>query len=73
MVPASLDFWRANLNREASSDGTSIPSDNLNPTALARVVQRVEHVDRESTLVEHVGPPDAVDCELGDFGVVGSQ
>jgi hypothetical protein len=33
MVPASFDFWRANLNREASSAGTSIPSESLNPTA----------------------------------------
>ena len=33
MVPASFDFWRANLNREASSGGTSIPSQSLNPTA----------------------------------------
>jgi hypothetical protein len=32
MVPASFDFWLANLNREASSAGTSIPSDSLNPT-----------------------------------------
>ena len=33
MVPASFDFCLANLNREASSAGTSIPSDSLNPTA----------------------------------------
>ena len=33
MVPASFDFWLANLNREASSAGTPIPSDSLNPTA----------------------------------------
>ena len=33
MVPASLDFWVANLNREASSAGTSIPTESLNPTA----------------------------------------
>ena len=33
MVPASFDFCRANLNREASSSGTSIPSESLNPTA----------------------------------------
>ena len=33
MVPASFDFWVANLNREASSSGTSIPSESLNPTA----------------------------------------
>jgi len=33
IVPASFDFWRANLNREASSVGTSIPSESLNPTA----------------------------------------
>ncbi len=32
MVPASFDFWRANLN-EANSGGTSMPSDSLNPTA----------------------------------------
>ncbi len=33
MVPASFDFCRANLNRGASSAGTSIPSESLNPTA----------------------------------------
>lgn len=33
ITPASLDFWRANLNRSTSSSGTSIPSDSLNPTA----------------------------------------
>src|SRR3954452_4988519 len=33
IVPASFDLCRANLNREASSSGTSIPSDSLNPTA----------------------------------------
>jgi hypothetical protein len=33
MVPASFDFCLANLNREASSAGTSIPSESLNPTA----------------------------------------
>ena len=32
MVPASFDFWRANLN-EPNSAGTSIPSESLNPTA----------------------------------------
>ena len=33
IVPASLDFCRANLKRSASSSGTSMPSDSLNPTA----------------------------------------
>jgi len=33
MVPASFDLCLANLNREASSSGTSIPSESLNPTA----------------------------------------
>jgi hypothetical protein len=33
MVPASFDRCRANLNFEASSAGTSIPSESLNPTA----------------------------------------
>ncbi len=32
MVPASFDFWRANLN-ESNSAGMSIPSESLNPTA----------------------------------------
>jgi len=32
MVPASFDFWRANLN-ESNSGGMSMPSDSLNPTA----------------------------------------
>ena len=31
-VPASFDFWRANLNFESSS-GISMPSESLNPTA----------------------------------------
>src|ERR1700722_362343 len=34
ITPASLDFWRANLKpAAASSSGTSMPSDSLNPTA----------------------------------------
>jgi hypothetical protein len=33
MVPASLDFCLANLNREASSAGTSIPYESFEPTA----------------------------------------
>jgi hypothetical protein len=33
IVPASLDLWRANLNRDASSSGISIPSESLKPTA----------------------------------------
>src|SRR3984885_715706 len=32
-TPASFDFWRANLKRDASSSGTSMPSASLNPTA----------------------------------------
>jgi hypothetical protein len=31
MVPASFDFSLANLNREASSAGTSIPFEELEP------------------------------------------
>jgi hypothetical protein len=64
MVPASFDFWRANLNREASSAGTSIPSESLNPTAPLRgVVDGVHHVDRQAALVEDVGHPDIRDLE----------
>ena len=33
IVPANFDFCRANLKRDASSSGTSIPSESLNPTA----------------------------------------
>ena len=33
IVPASFDFCLANLKRVASSSGTSIPSESLNPTA----------------------------------------
>ena len=33
MVPASFDLCLANLNRDASSSGISIPSESLNPTA----------------------------------------
>src|SRR3954465_6105916 len=33
IVPASLDLWRANVKRDASSAGMSIPSDSLKPTA----------------------------------------
>ncbi len=36
MVPASFDLCLANLNREASSAGTSIPSQSLNPTACVQ-------------------------------------
>jgi hypothetical protein len=32
MAPASLDFWRANLNAD-SSGGTSMPPESLQPTA----------------------------------------
>ena len=41
MVPASFDFWRANLKRDASSSGTSMPSDSLNPTARFSAESRV--------------------------------
>ena len=41
MVPASFDFCLANLNREASSAGTSIPSESLNPTARFLASSRV--------------------------------
>ena len=41
MVPASFDFCRANLNRAASSSGTSIPSESLNPTARFPASSRV--------------------------------
>ena len=33
ITPASFDFWRANLKRDSSSSGTSMPSESLNPTA----------------------------------------
>ena len=33
IVPASFDFCRANLKRDSSSAGTSIPSESLKPTA----------------------------------------
>jgi hypothetical protein len=33
ITPASFDFWRANLKRDASSSGTSMPSESLKPTA----------------------------------------
>jgi NAD(P)-dependent dehydrogenase (short-subunit alcohol dehydrogenase family) len=34
ITPASFDFWRANLKpAAASSSGTSMPSESLNPTA----------------------------------------
>ena len=59
MVPASFDFCLANLNREASSSGTSIPSESLKPTArFFRVIDGVHHVDRQTALVEDVGDPD---------------
>ncbi len=38
MVPASFDFCRANLN-EASSAGTSIPSDNLCERSLRTAIR----------------------------------
>ena len=64
MVPASFDFCLANLNREASSAGTSIPSESLNPTArFVGAVDGVHHVDREAALVEDVGHSDVLDLE----------
>lgn len=41
MVPARRDFWRANLNRVASSAGISIPSESLKPTARLPESSRV--------------------------------
>ena len=48
MVPVSFDFCLANLNREASSAGTSIPSESLNPTArfLAPSMVYITLIDR---------------------------
>ena len=63
MVPASFDFCLANLNREASSAGTSIPSESLNPTALLGVVDGVHHVARQTALVEDIGHSDVLDLE----------
>jgi hypothetical protein len=51
MVPASFDFCLANLNREASSSGTSIPFGELEPNCpLLGVVDSVHHVDRQTAL-----------------------
>jgi hypothetical protein len=48
IVPASLDFCRANLNRDSSSAGTSIPSDSLKPTARlpALSIEYITLIDR---------------------------
>ena len=63
IVPASFDFCRANLN-EPSSAGHLHPFGELEPDrSLLRFVERVQHVDREPALVEHVGPPDVLDLE----------
>src|SRR5438046_1238237 len=64
MVPASFEFCFANLNRYASSAGTSIPSESLNPTArFLGVVDGVHHVDRQTVLVEDGGHSDVLDLE----------
>ena len=63
MVPASLDFCLANLNRDASSAGTSMPSDSLKPTARFFSVNGVHHVDRQAALVEDVRHPDVLDLK----------
>lgn len=43
MVPASFDFWRANLNLSASSAGTVMPSLSLKPTARFFGISKVIH------------------------------
>ena len=66
MVPASLDFWRANLNLSASSSGTSMPSESLKPTArLPPSSSAVHDVDGQAALVEDVVQAGAVDLEGG--------
>ncbi len=68
MVPASFDFWRANLNFDSSSAGTSMPSDSVKPTArFDSRVDAVHDVDRESRVVEHVRHVEAVDLEVADL------
>ena len=64
MVPASFDFCLANLNREASSAGTSIPSESLNPTArfLGSSMVYITLIDK-TALVEDVGDSDVLDFE----------
>jgi hypothetical protein len=47
MVPASFDFWRANLNLDPSSAGTSIPSESLNPTAFDLEARRLQRARRD--------------------------
>jgi hypothetical protein len=64
MVPASFDFWLANLNREASSTGTSIPFGELEPDGPPLgVVDGIHHIDRQTTLVEDVSDSDVLDLE----------
>src|SRR5438105_11457059 len=64
MAPASFDFWLANLNFEASSAGTSIPSESLNPTArfVGSLIAYITLID-QAALVEHVGDADVVGLE----------
>lgn len=45
MVPASFDFWRANLNLSASSAGTVMPSLSLKPTARFGISKVIHHID----------------------------
>ena len=52
MVPASFDFWLANLNREASSTGTSIPSESLNPTARLSGSPSIHHPELVARVAE---------------------
>ena len=55
MVPASFDFWLANLNREASSTGTFIPSESLNPTARGRDRRGLEADGRDIVEIHGIG------------------
>src|SRR5260221_7186317 len=65
VVPASFDFLVANLNREASSAGTSIPSRELEPNRpLVGVIDGIHHVSyRQTALVENKDDSDVVDLE----------
>ena len=68
IVPARFDCWRANLNFVASSCRQLDAVGQLESYgALLRVVERVDDVDRQPALVEHVRSLDVLDLQHRDL------
>ena len=67
-MPARFDCWRANLNFVASSCRQLDAVGQLESYgALLRVVERVDDVDRQPALVEHVRSLDVLDLQHRDL------